>query len=210
MQVMVHRRERIVITAIDVINELGVQALSTKRIAQMEGVSESTVFKHFASKNAILHAVLDTYGQFDSDIIESIQLKELACIDSLFYYTEAYTQYYENYPAITAITQGMDEMRYIDGLAPVVDAIKSKRRCFLMALIERGQKEGVIKPEVLPEVVADIIVGMVLASVGRWRSESFGFGLNRFCKVALQVIVDGIVINPLQQDVCAAVTKNER
>lgn len=196
MQPLVHRRERIVITAIDVINELGVQALSTKRIAQMEGISESTVFKHFASKNAILQAVLHTYSQFDCDIMESIQLKELTCIDSLFYYTDAYTQYYESYPSITAITQGMDEMRYIDGLALKVDAIKNRRRQFLMDLIARGQCEGQIKPDLLPEVVVDIIIGTVLASVGRWRSEGFNFALNHYCRVALRVIVNGIVLEP--------------
>lgn len=189
MNTLIHRKEKIVFTAIDVMNELGVQALSTKKIAQYQNISESTVFKHFENKNTLLLAVLDFYAQYDLDIEESIQLKALSGIESIVYFVEAFTGYYENYPAITAITQGLDEMRYIEPLSQrVTEIIKVRNNC-LLNIIQQAQIRGEIEQHIAADLLVDLIMGTMNGIIRRWRLEEYGFPLKRRCLDALAYIL---------------------
>lgn len=194
MNYIIHRKERIIFTAIDVISELGVQSLSTKLIASKENISESTVFKHFQNKNILMLAVLDYYAQYDLDIFESIQLKRLSAVEGLRYYIEAYTAYYENYPAITAITQGLNEMRYNEELIDRVDEILNARTNCLLELVKACCRENALNHAVEPELVVDIILGTVNGIILRWRSEQFKFVLKDRCLKALEQIFRGLVV----------------
>ena len=50
-------RARIVATALDVLNEVGVDALSTRAIAQRLGVRQPALYWHFANRRALLDAL---------------------------------------------------------------------------------------------------------------------------------------------------------
>jgi AcrR family transcriptional regulator len=53
-------RDRIVTTALALVDEEGLAALSTRRLAAELGVSGPSLYNHFATKEAILDAVADT------------------------------------------------------------------------------------------------------------------------------------------------------
>ena len=73
---LIHR-ERLVITAIDLIDEKGFQGLSTREVAKRERISEATVFKHFQSKKELIIAVLRHTSQYDEAIAEATLAKDL-------------------------------------------------------------------------------------------------------------------------------------
>ncbi len=186
---LVHRKERITFTAIDVMNELGVQALSTKKIAQYENISESTVFKHFKNKNDILIAVLAYYSKYDQDIRESLKLRAISGVDGIEYIVNAYITYYENYPAITAIDQGLFEMRYNEALRPMVDKIISGRFDALTVLIAESQHKNELNSSISEELLANIILGTLNNIISRWRMKNYQFSLKDTCQNALNCIL---------------------
>lgn len=186
---LVHRKERITFTAIDVMNELGVQALSTKKIAQYENISESTVFKHFKNKNDILIAVLNYYSKYDQDIGESLQLREINGVAGIWYVIGAYITYYENYPAITAIDQGLFEMRYNEALTVKVDEIINGRFDTLNKLISQAQAKNELNPLISGELIANIILGTLNNIISRWRMVNYQFSLKENCQNALECIL---------------------
>lgn len=53
------RREQILHIAIKLFSQQGFSGTTTKKIAEDAGVSEAMVFRHFASKNELYHAILD-------------------------------------------------------------------------------------------------------------------------------------------------------
>lgn len=53
------RREQILMSAISLFSQKGFSGTTTKEIARIAGVSEATVFKHFARKTDIYDAILD-------------------------------------------------------------------------------------------------------------------------------------------------------
>lgn len=185
----IHRREKIIFRAIEVINENGVQALTTKRIAELEKIAESTIFKHFSSKNEILMAVIDFYSQYDDDIIESIELKNLKGIAALIFYIESYIRYYENYPAITSITQGIDEMRYIEELSDRVVEVFRKRNDCLMKIIEEAKEKNQISCSYDSISYVDAIFGAVGGIIRTWRLEGYKFELLPRCMNAIRLIL---------------------
>jgi AcrR family transcriptional regulator len=65
-------RDRIVATALSLIDEEGLQAVSTRRLAAELGVSGPSLYNHFKVKDEILDAVADmVVGQVDLSMFES-------------------------------------------------------------------------------------------------------------------------------------------
>ena len=53
------RREQILQTAVNLFSRRGFNGTTTKEIARAAGVSEAMVFRHFATKHELYHAILD-------------------------------------------------------------------------------------------------------------------------------------------------------
>lgn len=53
------RRDQILQIAIKLFSQYGFRGTTTKKIAEAAGVSEAMVFRHFASKQELYHAILD-------------------------------------------------------------------------------------------------------------------------------------------------------
>ena len=56
------RREQILQTAVNLFSQRGFKGTTTKEIARASGVSEAMVFRHFATKDELYGAILDTKG----------------------------------------------------------------------------------------------------------------------------------------------------
>ncbi|WFR59656.1 TetR/AcrR family transcriptional regulator [Anaerocolumna sp. AGMB13025] len=174
---ILHRKERLIITTIEIIDELGIQKLSTREIARRQGISEATLFRHFKSKNELLFTVLDFYSQFDEDIFQSTKFRDMDAKDKLLFFINSYAEYYENYPAITSIMQILDVLRYEPELAEKVINIQNNRMEFLIQLIEEAKNVKEINPDAESGQIADIILGICREVCLRWRITGRKFSL---------------------------------
>lgn len=187
---ILHRKERLILTTIDVINEMGIQGLSTREIARRQGVSEATLFRHFKSKNELLIAVLDFYSKFDADINESTKLKQLSPKESIEFWVNSYVEYYENYPAITSIMQIYEVLASDNLLVDKVKRILSFRSNVLIELFDNAKAVGEIIPQADSEKLADTISGYIRINCLKWRLEGFGFSLKDSTMSSLKMILD--------------------
>ncbi len=187
---ILHTREKLILATIDVINELGIQGFSTKEVTKRIGVSSGTLFKHFRTKNDLLVAVLSYYSQYDNDIIESIKLKKLGPKDAIIYYINRYAEYYENYPAITAITQSYDILTCDPDLEGYIKLIAFNRSNFLKTMIESAQKSGEIRADIKSEILADIINGLHKEICLKWRLNKYSFSLRDKTISALEAVLE--------------------
>lgn len=189
-KMLLHRRETIILTSIDVINEFGIQGFSTREVAKRQGISEGTIFKHFRTKNELMLAILDHYSQFDNDILESIKLKNLKSKEAITYFIKAYAEYYENYPQITVIMQIYDVLSYEPELEKSIKDIFLKRSKTLQDLIERAQESGEINKSIDSEKLSDIIGGSFRTICLKWRFSGYAFPLKENILSTLRVILD--------------------
>ncbi len=195
MESLLHRKEQLVITAVDIINELGIQGLSTREIARRLGVSEATLFRHFKSKNELIAAVLDYFTQFDEDIIQTIKLKQLPPKEAIIFMVSSYAEYYENYPAITSIMQLFDVLRYETELTKKIKDIVSKRTALVMELIRDAQKAGEINPALDCTCITDIITGFIREICLNWRIGNYEFSFRKQIMDTLELVLSSLSMN---------------
>ena len=186
---LLHRRELVILTAIEIIDEIGIQGLSTREIAKRQGISEGTLFRHFKTKNDIVLAVLDYFSKYDDDIIQSARIKGLRPRDAITFFVDSYATYYENYPAITAMTQIYGVLAYESSFLPKVNSILDDRKSFLKKVIEDGQKVGDIKAGADSEALANVIIGTFGEICLSWRLSTGKFPLREKTLSALEMIL---------------------
>lgn len=189
MELFINRKERIILTAIEIISELGFQGLSTKEITKRQGISDGTLYKHFKSKNDIILGVLDFYSKFDESIKESIEISKLSAKDSIKFFTRMLAEYYENYPAITALTVIQETLEHEEYISEKSRQIFEDRFKLIMHYIEKGIKSGELRSDIDSEALTDIILGSVGEIIIKWRLSKFGFPLKEKIMKTLEMIL---------------------
>jgi AcrR family transcriptional regulator len=191
---LLNRRERIIVSTIEVINEVGFQKLSTKLIAECEGVSEGTLFRHFKNKADIMLAVLEHFSQYDEDIIQASINRKLDPVETIRYFINTYAEYYENYPAITAIAQSYDSLLCDCELAPTVEGIVNRRAYFMLEATQNAQNMGMIDNQIDCENLVHIIFGGFKEICLKWRMNGFNFPLRDKVMAMLNMVLNAIVL----------------
>ena len=174
---LLHRKEQLILTAIDIINELGIQKLTTREIAKRQDISEATLFRHFKSKNDLLIAVLDYLIQFDADILQSAKLNHPSPKEALVYFLTSIAEYYENYPAITTLLQTFDVLLYEEELADKVKEIQKSRISMIAGFVEEAKQVGELQEDLNSESIALIISGYFRELCFHWKMERYSFSL---------------------------------
>jgi len=191
---LIKRREAIILATIESIDECGVQAVSTKEIAKKQGVSERIIFKHFPTKNDLFIAVLDYFTKYDDAIIQTIENKGLQPIEAIMYFIDSYATYYENYPAITALTQSFDALRCNPRLKGKVISIFRSKEAFMIKQIERAKEQSIITIEMDTESLADVILGTFMRLCLKWRIYEYNFSLSETTISRIQSILQSFYI----------------
>lgn len=187
---LLHRRQGIIISTIECIDEVGLQNLSTKLIAKREGVSEGALFRHFKTKTEIMLAVLDHFSQFDDAIINSSIKMEFNPVETLKYFVGAFAEYYDNYPAITAIVQVYDSLMCDPALSEKVKEILAKRSGFIIETVKSAQSEGLIRADIDSEIFESLISGGFREICLKWRMCAFDFSLKEKIVLMLDALLD--------------------
>ncbi len=193
MENLIHRRDSIILTTIEVINELGLQGMSTREIAQRVGISEATIFKHFKSKAELIMAVLDHYSQYDADIEASVRHKSLSPKEAILYIVKAYVELYENYPPITAITQAYDVLACDPQFADKIKHVFATRLKLFENYAEEAKAYYGNGREIHSDKLANIILGLCNTICLNWRLNGFGFSLKDYTLSTLIMTLDAFI-----------------
>jgi AcrR family transcriptional regulator len=171
------RRESIVLTAIDIIDELGIHELSTREIARRQEVSDASLYRHFNSKREILLEVLDYYSSYDNYIINTIREREGSARDSIIQFFKSYAEYYENYPAITAVGLSYCVLLYDRVVADKYIQILNTRDNFIIKLIKNGHADGSIDLRYNADTLCHVLQGTFNDITIKWRINKYNFSL---------------------------------
>lgn len=171
------RKDRIIISAIDIIDELGIDGLSIRELAKKQNVSEAALYRHFKSKNDIIIEVLNYYSHFDSQRIETTIKNLHTSKSAILFFASSYAEYYENYPEITAISCSYESLIYDPIFKNEIMKICGRKLDFLNKVIELGKNNGEFPKEFNREDLAEIIMGSLRFIVFKWRTEKYSFSL---------------------------------
>lgn len=184
------RRDNIILAAIDIISENGIQGLSTKEIAVRQGISESLLYKHFKSLDEVLIAVIEYFSRFDTMIINTILKRDVSCKDKILEYTKSFVELYESYPALAAIILNYETLMHYDHTSDMVIEIIKKRSDFIVLVVKIGQSTGEIKNFYKPQELSDIIKGTIRTMILRWKMSEYNFPLKENLLATIKKVLD--------------------
>lgn len=186
------RKEQIILSAIDLIDELGINGLSIRELAKKENITEGAIYRHFKSKDDIIIEAIRYYSHFDINIMNTIEKNKFDAKKGINFFINSFSEYYENYPQITAVYCSFESLIYEPNIKKEVQIIFHRSFSFLKNIIEDGKNNGEFPGNIDSEDLADIIIGSFRNIVFKWRVEKYSFPLKA---KALDMV--NIVLNAL-------------
>lgn len=106
----INRKDRIVASAIEIINEAGLASLTTKTLAMKENMSESLLYRYFGGIEEVLIEVVDVYTKFDKAMIATIEAKSITHFDKVLEMFRTLSTYYAGYKEMASIVLNYEEL----------------------------------------------------------------------------------------------------
>lgn len=183
------RKEKIIITAIDLFDEAGINGLTTKEIARRQNITEPAIYKQFGSKKDIVIAILDRCASFDKLIKNTIVDNNIAGKEGILYFTRAYAEYYQNYPQITTAMFSFDMFRYDADLLQKMNYIVNERRKIVFDLVAEGAENQEFPVNVDKQALTDAIFGVIWSTTFMWQMGGCVFDLKDRIIKAVEMVL---------------------
>jgi TetR/AcrR family transcriptional regulator, fatty acid metabolism regulator protein len=186
------RKDRVIIDAIDLLDEQGIQGLTTKEIARREGISEPAIYKQFDSKKEIILAIMDKSSAFNVLISNTILEQKMSFFDALLYFTESITTYYQNYPQIITVMFSFDVFKYDPDTNSKMQKTVNDNYDFIKTLIKKGIETGELDSKTESEGLAEIIPGILWSAIWRWKITGCKYDLKETVMKSIKWIIRSI------------------
>lgn len=161
----ISRKDRIIASAIEIISDSGLSALTTRNLAIKENMSEALMYKYFSGIDEVLVEVVETYSRFDKQIRHTISAREGSNMQKLTDYLEAYVTYYDNYYAISTLMLQYEELLHnVDTREKIAWCI-TERSMFMQDLFSNAIKEHEIIDIFTPIELADNVTGLIMSNI---------------------------------------------
>lgn len=194
MRKHIKRKDNILITAIEILDESGIQGMTTKEIAKRQNITEPAIYRQFSGKKDIILAILKRFSDFDNSIFDTIIEQKMSCRVGLNYFMNTYSEYYQSYPEITIVMISIDLFKYDIDTNEKMNSIVKNRLKILKDLILDGQKKGEFSKAVDAEEIADLILGILLAGIFNWKINNCSFDLKPKLLTSFEISIGNLFI----------------
>ena len=156
------RQEQIAEAAMEMIAEGGLTALSIAGVAERVGIVPSAVYRHYKGKEAVLDAVL---GLLRSRLLANAaaaRAEETGSLERLRALFSRHMSMLAENPAFPHVVfahfSQADNVERWSGLHDTMCAYMQE----IIRIVEEGQADGEIRPEIPPRTAAVMFIGLVL------------------------------------------------
>ena len=132
----ISNRDKIVASAIELIGDLGLHALTPKNLARKQNISDTFIYKYFGGIDEVLIAVVNEYAAFDINIQRTVDHLDGSYIDKIRYYADTYATYYDNYIGMGAIMLHYEELLHMSETREIISECMLKRNDFVCSLFQ--------------------------------------------------------------------------
>lgn len=174
---MIKRKDKILISAIDLLYSEGVSGVTTKNLAKLEKVTEPALYRQYKNKQEILNHIVEAYAQYDEKIINTIKESQLSGYEVIQYYVKRFIEFYENYVELTTVMFSMDLYYYHETTKARMEEIVNKRISFLENLITLNKDILLKNTSYNSEEMASMIHGTLFAQIYEWRMTGMHYAL---------------------------------
>ena len=102
-------KESLVSTALEMLNEEGLEAITLRELASRLGTSRSAIYRHFSGKEALMRAViLEGFTKLDDTIAPYFEHTEMPLLERFYQMGNAYTNFATSNPNLYRLLFGPD------------------------------------------------------------------------------------------------------
>ena len=184
------RKDNIILAAIEIISEDGIQGLSTKKIAARQGISESLLYKHFNSIDDVLVAVVKSFSRYDMMIINTVRKREITYKEKITAYIGPIVELYQNYPPLASIMLNYETLLNYEHTRQLIKGIINTRKGFIKSVIDKAKAKGEMNNNLTSQELSDIINGVISDMVLRWKISGYAFDLKENVLVTIKKVLD--------------------
>lgn len=186
---IVKRKESIIITAIEVLYEAGINGMTIKEIATRQNISEPAIYRHFNGKNEIIKEIFRRYSIYDEVIKNTIVDNKMEGKEAIKYFCKAYAEYYQNYPEITTIMFSFDTFKYYEDINEKMKNIMEDRYNLLFSFVSKAIEKEEIPFNKSIEVLTDSIFSILWGTTFLWRMKNCSFNVKQRIILAVDNII---------------------
>ncbi len=168
---------------------------SIRHIANKAGVSFTTIYKHYGSKEQLVFAFVDIWmGKLTDRIIDHLQgiesMKEK--LRKVFWLQLDYYERHEGLGRIVFMTLPMKTW--------MADETFSQPRMMslMIDVLRQGQKQGILNPHVRAGTLLDFLMGFVQRSFFMWILRGKTSSLSEQANIMFEMVWQGMQTNPQQ------------
>jgi AcrR family transcriptional regulator len=171
------RQSEIIQTAIKLIGEGGIQALTIKNLSSGIGIAESAIYRHFKSKTEVLSTLLDFLKSIVISHYDQVYKLDISSVEKIKKLIIGQLKIFaENPPyAVVILSDGFykNERALHNKIYEIMEYAKST----YIKIIDEGKITGEIRKDVASEQIAFIIMGSVRLAINQWSLSDFSFDL---------------------------------
>lgn len=156
----ISNRDKIVASAIELIGDLGLHALTPKNLARKQNISDTLIYKYFGGMDEVLIAVVNEYAAFDINIQRTVDHLDGSYIDKIRYYADTYATYYDNYIGMGAIMLHYEELLHMSETREIISECMLKRNDFVCSLFQGAIENKEIRPVFTPKELTLVFNGL--------------------------------------------------
>ncbi|MBK8501125.1 MAG: TetR/AcrR family transcriptional regulator [Saprospiraceae bacterium] len=176
---MKERQLEIVEAAGKILTASGVKGLTIKNLAKEMQFSESAIYRHFQSKEAIIVAMLNYLAEgMDQRLAKAVRTDDSPeeKLRSLF---QSHFNFFKKRPyfVVAAFSDGL--MEESGGINEAILKLMNVMQKHLMPIIGEGQQKGDFTSALPAEELIHIIMGSFRLQKLKWRMEGFKFDLKK-------------------------------
>lgn len=176
---MTARQQDIINAAINIISREGFQDLTTKHLAELVGVSEAALYRHFDSKTDLLHKILEYFQSLAQDAMGNIHNEICDPLEQVkAFVINRYKLFMDN-PDLAKVMFSEEIFQNDRSLAEHNLSIMHVHRDQLLKSIRQAQKQGQIRNDLEPIQLFRIIVGSMRLLVTQWQLCGYQFELKQ-------------------------------
>ncbi|MEH2284173.1 MAG: TetR/AcrR family transcriptional regulator [Nostoc sp.] len=191
-------RTRLIEAALQVFASLGVQGATTREIARVAGVNEVTLFRHFASKEQLLGAVMKNALALQTEALAHPEAWTQDLKIDLRQYAHLYNTMLETQEDLIRTFIG-EAKRHPEAAKQVIQEAVKPLGEKLVAYLQSSQKLGTVRADIDPFPAVDMFTGMLLAGM-LCRSVKFNpssYSCEDYIETCVDIFVSGISATPL-------------
>ncbi len=173
------RREQIAEAALGLVASQGVRRLNIAAVARRVGLVPSGIYRHFKSKDEMLHAVLDLLGRRLAENLRAAREESADALDCLHGVLIRHIRMIREGRAIPQMIFSDDLLSGHPQRRERIIRVLEMYRGQLREIVHEGQRQGCIREDIDAETAALLFLGMVIPAGVLWHVTDGGFDVTR-------------------------------